>query len=139
MPQRTEVDLGTETVEGSMTVGLLRCPPDAGLAEMAATMAGDRVHCLLVDLSGAPGRGSHPDWGVVSDQDLVAAAATGRGAAAQIAGSPAVTVTPDRKLLHAAELMRDYQTSHLVVVGAEGDPVGVLSTLDIAAALAGPA
>jgi CBS domain-containing protein len=44
------------------------------------------------------------------------------------------TVSADDSLLGAAQLMREHGVSHVVVVDrAGGYPVGVLSTLDIAA------
>ena len=45
-------------------------------------------------------------------------------------------VAPNDTLEHAAQLMTEYATSHLVVVEPDTDhPVGVLSTLDIARAI----
>jgi CBS domain-containing protein len=79
-------------------------------------------------------------WGIVSDLDLVGAASldldsrTAGGAAA----SPVVTVTPGETVERAAHLMREYRTAHLVVVdSADGRPLGIVSTLDVAAVLAG--
>jgi CBS domain-containing protein len=44
----------------------------------------------------------------------------------------------DESLRRAAQLMHEYSTAHLVVVQRNSiNPVGVLSTLDIAAHLAG--
>jgi len=53
--------------------------------------------------------------------------------AAQIAATDLLIVKPDDTLEHAAQLMAEHQTSHAVVVDPDTDqPVGILSTLDIA-------
>lgn len=79
-------------------------------------------------------------WGVVSDLDLIAGAAV-RDVEAQTAGgtaaTPVVMVEPEHTLLRAAQLMTEHATFHLVVVDpGSGLPVGVLSTLDLARAVA---
>lgn len=57
--------------------------------------------------------------------------------AGEAAGSPIVTASPDDPLDRAAQLMREYSTSHLVVVDPVTDrPTGIISTLDVAAAVA---
>lgn len=117
--------------------GLVSCRSEASLKSVAALMNDERVHCVVVtdDLSDA---GSL--WGVISDIDLIAAA-TVRGLAEQQAGgtamTPAVTIAPGERLERAARLMTNYGIAHLVVVDPiEQRAVGVLSTLDLAAALA---
>ena len=46
-------------------------------------------------------------------------------------------IAPDETLERAAQLMAENAVAHLVVVDPDtGHPVGVLSTLDVAAALA---
>ena len=53
------------------------------------------------------------------------------------AATAALMVSPGESLQRAAQLMTEHGTAHLVVVEpASGRPVGVLSTLDVAAALA---
>ena len=101
-------------------------------------MAERSIHCVVVENDSGDGG---PFWGVVSDLDLIAAA-TVRDLDDQTAGgtaaSPIVMVTPTETLERAAQLMTEHSTSHLVVVDVELlKPVGVISTLDIAAALAG--
>jgi CBS domain-containing protein len=119
-----------------MTWGLVSCPADASLEIVAALMSAERVHCVVV--ANLPDDG--PLWGVVSDLDLVAAASV-RPLAEQRAGGtamrPAVTITPSESLDVAARLMARTGAAHLVVVDpVERRPVGVLSTLDLAGALA---
>jgi CBS domain-containing protein len=125
-------------VADAMRPGILTCRARTPLREVAGLMAMRRVHCVLV-------RGVDPaapaTLAVLADLDL--ARATGDGAlddvtAGDIAGSPLITVSPDTTLQHAAGLMARYAATHLVVIRpGMGAPVGVLSTLDVAAALAG--
>ena len=115
--------------------GLVSCPADAPLDIVAALMSAERIHCVVVAHDSDAGA----LWGVVSDLDLVAAASV-RPLAEQRAGStamrPAVTIAPSASLDVAARLMTRAGVSHLVVVDAvERRPVGILSTLDLTAAL----
>lgn len=103
-------------------------------------MAEQRVHCVAVLSTGDEGYRLGRLWGIVSDLDLAAAAGLDLDArtAGGAAASPVVTVTPGETVERAAQLMREYSTAHLVVVDAEDDrPLGVISTLDVAAVLAG--
>lgn len=123
-------------VSDAMHRGVITCHRDTPLSEVAATMAGERVHCVVVDAGSGE---TAPLWGVVSDLDLIAAA-TVRDLDQQTAGgsaaTPVLTVSPAETLERAAQLMTEHATAHLVVVDAESVwPVGVLSTLDIARAL----
>jgi CBS domain-containing protein len=124
-------ELQTGTVGEAMNPGVLTCLPVTPLRDVARMMARHRIHAIVV--FGQDDR-LHP-WGVVSDLDLVAAIGTHSNAGA-IAGSPVVTVTPETSLVHAARLLEENQTQHLLVVSDKGLPVGVLSTLDIARAYA---
>jgi CBS domain-containing protein len=121
-------------VADAMHWGVVTCEREALLSEVAATMANGPIHCVVVE-SGS-GEGGHP-WGIVSDLDLIAAA-TVRDLDEQTAGgsaaTPVVTVSPGETLERAAQLMTEHGTSHLIVVGRDQQlPLGVLSTLDIAA------
>jgi CBS domain-containing protein len=123
-------------VAEAMNWGLVSCPPDASLDAVAALMSAQRIHCIVV----VHGSDACPLWGVVSDLDLVAAASV-RPLTEQRAGGtamrPAVTIAPCESLDVAARLMATTGVSHLVVVDpVERRPVGVLSTLDLAGALA---
>ena len=117
--------------------GLVSCRPDESLKRVASLMNDERVHCVVVTDDPSDVRSL---WGVVSDLDLIAAASV-RDLTEQRAGAtamtPAVTIAPDKELEHAANLMTKYGVAHLVVVDpVERRPVGVLSTLDLAASLA---
>jgi CBS domain-containing protein len=92
-------------------------------------------HCIVV--ADDPGD-AESLWGIVSDLDLVAAAGV-RDLDDQTAGAAAataaLTVEPGETVQRAAQLMTEHATTHLVVVDAMRRPVGVISTLDVAAAL----
>jgi CBS domain-containing protein len=125
--------LGIGTVGEAMTAGILTCLPSTPLRTVARMMATHRVHAIVVfgnDDMLLP-------WGIVSDLDLVGAIESDVPAKA-VAASPVVTVTIHDTLVHAAQLMREYSTSHLVVIADDSSPlpIGVLSTLDIARAFA---
>jgi CBS domain-containing protein len=124
-------------VADAMHEGVLTCDRETSLVDVAATMARELVHCVVVD---GGGDDSEPLWGIVSDLDLVAAA-TVRDLDQQTAGgsavSPVVMIAPGETLQRAAQLMTENGTSHLVVVDSGSlRPVGVISTLDVAARLA---
>lgn len=130
----THAELGTGTVGDAMTPGVLTCLPVTPLRTVARMMARHQVHAIVV--FGQDDR-LHP-WGVVSDLDLVGAIGT-TGNAGSVAASPVITATPDVSLEHAATLMAENETTHLLIVSESGLPVGVLSTLDVARAFAAEA
>ena len=120
-------------VVDAMRMGVVSCLPDTSLRQAARTMATYRIHCLLV---GEPGDAK---LAVVSDLDLAAAAGGDADSRTvrEIAGTEPLTVAGDEKLSRAAQLMAEHGVSHLIVVAANtGHAVGVLSTLDVAEALA---
>jgi CBS domain-containing protein len=126
------------TVADVMHPGVMSCPPDAPLLTVARTMATHHVHSVVVSGIGTdPVHGEHLVWGLISDMDLVRAAEIGiEGQTAEaVARSEPITVGPSTSLATAARLMDVHGTSHLIVV-SNGAPVGVLSSLDIAGALA---
>jgi len=144
------VDATTHTIRGTapasarilvseaMHHGVLTCRRDASLAEVAELMAKQHVHCIVVrdDEDGDPAT----LWGIVSDLDLAAASSV-RDLAEQTAGGTAATaaiaVGPSETVQRAAQLMTEHATAHLVVVDDEHRPIGIISTLDVAAALGG--
>jgi CBS domain-containing protein len=82
--------------------------------------------------------------GVLSQTDLVRAHASGQPLASwprltvrHLMTSPALTIRLDDSLLTAARLMEQHHVHRLVVVAPDGEhPVGVISTTDLARALA---
>lgn len=123
-------------VADCMHAGILSCAADAPLAEVAGIMAKHGVHAVAV----TEHDGARP-VGVVSDLDVVAAAASGaEPSALQAAATEPLTVSGRESLRRAAQLMAEHGVAHLVVLDASsGYPVGVLSTLDVAAVYAGAA
>ena len=125
-------------VSAAMHSGVLTCGKDASLADVAALMATHRVHCIVVTDEPATDESL---WGIVSDLDLAAAASV-RDLDEQTAGATAATVVltvgPGESVQRAAQLMTEHGTTHLVVADAARRPTGIISTLDIAAALGEP-
>ena len=119
-----------------MHTGVLYCPPEVPLRYAAEMMARHRVHAVVV--LGEDEEGGL--WGVVSDTDVLAAIALREvddHSAGAMAMTPLVTVNfRSDSVARAAELMRENSVTHLLVVAAEGHPVGVVSTLDLAGAVA---
>jgi CBS domain-containing protein len=120
-----------------MRPGILSCPPDTPLRDAARIMAVHRVHCVVV---GDLRSGDAVVWGILSDLDLAQAidSATEDTTAGEIAATDPVALPSTATLDEAARLMGQHETAHVVIVDARsGDPVGVVSTLDVALALAG--
>jgi CBS domain-containing protein len=123
-----------------MRPGILSCSADTLAREVARTMAVHRIHCVIVRglRSSVPGRRSA--WGVVSDLDLARAveSASEDTSAGEIAATEPLVLPRTATLDEAARLMAEHETAHVVIVDEQsGDPLGVVSTLDVALALAG--
>jgi len=126
--------LDTVPVERIMHLGFVGCPFETPLVNVARLMAQHRVHAIVG--FGDVTEGDTQLWGLVSDIDVVAALAAGGGAttAGEIAASEVVTIAADDPVRRAVELMNDHQIAHVLVVDPGSDrPLGVVSTLDIAA------
>jgi CBS domain-containing protein len=127
------------SVADVMRPGVISCPAETPLDQVAEMMATYRVHAVVV-------AGTHVDpvhgeglvWGFVSDMDLVRAARAGKVKgvnAGDAASTEAPTVEPTTPLSEAAKMIDEHAVSHLIVAVA-GHPIGVVSTLDLAGALA---
>jgi predicted transcriptional regulator len=128
----------TVAVSEVMHAGFVGCAFETPLTTVAQLMAEHRVHCIVG--FGDVTEDDTSVWGLVSDIDVVSALATGERTltAGQIAATEVVTVKPFDSIRHAAQLMRDHGVSHLLVADPRWDrPLGVVSTLDIAAFLGG--
>ncbi len=122
-----------------MTEGLISCAPSTPLRSVARLMATHRVHSVFVFDLGHEDDENVELWGLVSDLDLVAAAwaDVDDQTAGESAVTPLVSVSRNDDLKHAAQLMAESGVSHLAVVDPHTRrPVGVVSTLDIARAIA---
>jgi CBS domain-containing protein len=115
-----------ETVGQTMHRGVISCAPQSSLATIAGTMAAHRIHCVVV-----------PGYGIVTDAELTAALDCMPLATAATLARPAPVLEQSDSLeLAAARLHADAVTHALVVEPQSGRVVGVLSTLDLANALA---
>ena len=116
----------------AMRLGVVSCPPDTTVREVARIMATYRIHSVVVTEmpEGAP-------LGVISDIDIAAGAQTLEAPAGTVARTEVITVSPEDSLARAAQLMAEHDVTHLVAVQPHsGHPVGVLSALDVAGVIA---
>jgi CBS domain-containing protein len=119
-------------VEQAMHRGYVGCALETPLRDVAALMAAHRVHSVVG--FGDIADGDTRLWGLVSDIDVVSALAAGEddATAGAVASTEVVTVHPNESVRRAAELMRDHEVSHLLVLNGVSDrPIGVISTLDV--------
>jgi CBS-domain-containing membrane protein len=112
-------------------VGILSCPAEAPLEEVASMMADNNVHALVVvdDTESSP---------IISDNDLIAAAGSGHFdelCALDVAGTESVSVSRQDTLEHATQLLAEHGVAHLIVRDDRWRPIGILSTLDVARAI----
>jgi len=138
MPESTVLSpagLHSIPVRDAMHAPIVACPPDTELDHVAKLMASHRVHAVVVDGI----RGDKLVWGVVTDLDLLRAALDASGAtdAAGAARTEALTVDSADDLALVSRRLVEHACSHAIVVEGER-PVGVISTLDVAAAIAAP-
>ena len=93
-------------------------------------LLGTGLHALpVVDATGAV-------VGIVSSWDLVEEWDASQGVVT-VMSDRVRTVVPRTSVVEAARTMRDAGVHHLVVLGASNQPVGILSSLDLLAVLAG--
>jgi CBS domain-containing protein len=135
MTATSELPLESFTVLNALQLGLVECTADADVRSVARAMAEHTVHSVVVRGIKRP-----RSWGIVSDLDLMAAMRPElKGATAgQLAASDPVVVGAKDTLGRAAQLMAEHQTAHLIVVDPVTDePVGIISSLDVARFMAG--
>lgn len=124
------------TVADAMHEGVITCSPSAQLDEVAVAMATHNIHCVVAVDAGPAGQDDDRLWGIVSDLDLLRGLGSPvRLDAGNLAALDVIMVAPEEPLDRVAETMVKHEVTHLVVA-KEGRPVGVLSTLDIARAVA---
>jgi CBS domain-containing protein len=130
-----ELPLEAFTVLNALQLGLIERTADADVRSLAQAMAEHSIHSVVVR-----GIQRSRSWGIVSDLDLMAAMRPESAdvTAGQLAATDPVVVKPDETLGRAAQLMAEHQTAHLIVVDPLTDePVGILSSLDVARFMAG--
>lgn len=133
------VPFGDASVADAMSHGVLHCAPETSLRTVARMMATYKVHAIYVFDYGNEADEAVQLWGLVSDLDVAAAAGSNvdERTAADSTVTPLVTVTGDQPLSDAAELMALKGMTHLAVLDtASRRPIGVVSTLDVARAVA---
>jgi CBS domain-containing protein len=130
--------LDERVVSNVMRDGVIACTPETPLVEVARLMSEHCIHCVVVAGLGRDGRGTRVVWGVVSDLDLARAAASGSElTAGQVAATEPVTASPADTLSAVARMMGDHDVAHLLVIDdKDAEPIGVISSLDIARAFA---
>jgi CBS domain-containing protein len=128
-------------VVDAMHAGVIACPFETTLPTVARMMSTYRVHAVVVLAHEGDELPGGTLWGVVSDTDLLQAAQGpdfDTETAQALAATPALTVASSESLDRAVQLMVEHEVSHLIVVERRSRrPIGVLSTLDVARALAG--
>jgi len=125
-----------DRVADVMSPGVLSCPPETPLRTAARMMATYQVHAIFVFASTDD---QSPFWTVLTDLDLIEASLPDieRRTAGGTAHEHVVTVEADAPIAQAAQLMSQHRITHLVVVSPETTrPLGVVSSLDIARAIA---
>ena len=133
-----KINLTQRLVGDVMRDGIVGCTPETPLTEVARLMGEYRIHCVVVAGLEEDRHGTHLVWGVVSDLDLARAVAAGEElTAGQIAATEPVTASPTDTLSAVARVMGNHDVAHLVVVDdRNAEPIGVISTLDVARAFA---
>jgi CBS domain-containing protein len=136
---RSKSSLAELRVADAMHPGVVSCAANTPLRTVARMLSAYRIHAVVVF---ADHRAADPgSWSVVSDVDVLRAGLDGdvdRTTAGDAAGTPVVMVAPEDTLDHAAQLMAEQGTTHLVVVDRRSErPLGMVSTLDLTKALAG--
>ncbi len=135
------LSLGSRTILVSevMHAGVINCPPQTPLREIAGLMAEHSAHCVVLDgLAHSRNGTERLVWGLVSDVDLMRAAGSGRldSESAEIATGKILTIDLEEDIEHAAQIMGENGCSHLIVLADTGQPVGVISSLDGARGIA---
>ncbi|MGH3054903.1 MAG: CBS domain-containing protein [Gaiellaceae bacterium] len=137
--ERLPTPFETASVRDAMSNGVISCPPETPLRVVARMMATHGVHAIFVFEHADDDDEAPRLWAVVSDLDLVAATPLDLDAltAGATAVTPLVSIDADRPIAEAGALMATYGIAHLAVTEpASHGPIGVISTLDIARAVA---
>jgi CBS domain-containing protein len=137
--QEPPVPFDAALVGDAMSRGVINCPPETPLRVVARMMATFGVHAIFVFPHEDEDDEARRLWGVVSDLDLVAATELDLDTvtAGMTAVTPFVMVAADRPIGEAAALMAQHGIAHLAVTDAlSRQPIGVVSTLDVARAVA---
>jgi len=127
------------TVRDVMHPGIVSCSRFATPEEVARVMAGCQVHSVAVLGLSRDGREDPLIWGIVSDLDLLRALTDHPAptTAGELAQQPVISIRSTAPVDEAAQAMVAHGTQHLVVIDPDRQmPLGIVSTLDVAAVLA---
>lgn len=127
------------TVVDVMHPGIVSCPLDASLTDVARLMATHRVHCVAVMGISHDAQNERFVWGLISDLDVMRAGIRlgPEETAGALALEPIISVGPTMSTTEAGELMLKHGVSHVVVVDPDTEqPTGILSTFDVIGVLA---
>jgi CBS domain-containing protein len=130
--------LRSAAVGDVMHPGIVSCPVDATLTEVARLMATHHVHCIAVMGIPRDRQGERLVWGLTSDLDVMRAGIrVGPESAGALALEPTISVDATTGLSEAGKLMLKHGVSHIVVIDSVTQrPTGCLSTLDVIDVLA---
>jgi len=137
--EQLPVPFETASVGDAMSNGVISCLPETPLRVVARMMATYGVHAIFVFEHTDENDEAPRLWAVVSDLDLVAATPLDLDTltAGSTAVTPLVSIAADRPIVEAGGLMATYGIAHLAVTEpGSRRPIGVISTLDIARAVA---
>lgn len=122
-----EVLSGQEKVGQVMSHAPMGLPSAAALSEAVAMMVKFQSQAVVAVDDGRP-------VGILSERDVVRLGRVDADAATPLAAlmtTPVVTITADRSIYHAIELMRERRIRSLVVVDTQGQFSGLLSEHDV--------
>jgi CBS domain-containing protein len=124
------MEQSSSTIEQLMTTGVLTAPAETGVREAAERLVAEGVGSLVVvDETGRP-------MGLFTNTDLAAFVAEGAATDATVgeyATEEMITVATGSSIREAAARMIRQGVHHLPVTDEEGEVVGMLSTMDLAA------
>jgi CBS domain-containing protein len=126
--------LADTTVADAMRPGVVMCDAELPLHAVAATMAAQAIHTIVVPSAHAGGAFA------ITDLDLIRAALNGvlDQSAGDVAREPMATVAPTATLAQAVATMATLDVAHLLVAEPAAEwPSGVLSSFDIASVVSG--
>jgi CBS domain-containing protein len=130
--------LQTTRAGDAMHPGVVTCGPGTSIRLVARCMAEHQIHCVAIAGVSGGRHDRHYRWGLVNAIEITRA--FHRNALADPVGSIASTapaaVTREESLAAVASLMIEDGTAHVVVIDESGLPCGMISTLDVLAAVA---
>jgi CBS domain-containing protein len=129
----------TQTIKDLMHKGLIACPPDTSLGQVAAILNEHQIHALLV------AEQQNEPLGIISDFDLLAGEwlsvdeksldTMRKLTAHDLMTSPIATVDVNTSLHEAAMRMADKEIHRMLVTENE-KPIGIISISDFVAGIA---